>query len=144
MVSYRKINYRYIEKEISSYIEYIQSFKTQGAETEVAALSFALEILEVIPDHVSLKQYEKQVFLALEGLAEDYQGDYQDYGYSRGAILAVVERLRCLFYAHEAQLIQMQQAAFSLADKVTNQPNTQHYLAEPADLVSFKEQRASV
>ena len=60
MVSYRKINYRYIEKEISSYIEYIQSFKTQGAETEVAALSFALEILEVIPDHVSLKQYEKQ------------------------------------------------------------------------------------
>ncbi len=115
MRKFRDIGYQDIERALYAYVKDLNRSPLIYGVAEAAAVSHLLNILKDIPEYVTPREYEKHVFLILEDLARNYQGDSQDYGRGHGAILVISERLRCLFYAQRVRSVQIKKSARKFA-----------------------------
>ena len=99
---YQRVRYEHIEQVVMSYIDGLYLFLNRDHHVEVEALQYALEKLKDVPGYIMGDEYESHVMRLLESLLANYQGNANDYGQGRGAIMAVTERVRCLFFSHKS------------------------------------------
>ncbi len=115
MREFRGISYQDIERVLYAYIQDLRRLPLRRGVAEAAAVNYSLNALKSVPEHANSREYEKHVFVVLEDLARNYQGGSQDYGCGHGAILAISERLRSLFYAQQARSVQIEKSARKFA-----------------------------